>query len=330
MFSILLFAGCQQELGDKIDFSVSMDENNSYVVGEPVTFNIDGNVDNILFFSGENGHNYDYRNRTSIEDLNLVNNANLTLDLQGRYGYRGWVDGVNDIDQLFIYVLKSGKTFQGLKGNDKEADAAMIASLEAEGGLNDWERIPYQDLEAYEQKWAPALTIDLKEHLDNFVLAFHWKPKSDKNKYRWWWFKGGMEIDIQGFDKTTKTLPQLGFSFYKKNVEDPYAVSNGTGPNGSIILGSATADIQFRGGEVKDHEPEVWAFSTPMTLNKVDKDTGVVIKNLQNYLPSYTYTFDEPGTYNVVFVGNNATVSGSSQQIIQKTVTIMDKPIVEG
>lgn len=327
IFAVLLFAGCQQKLVDDLNYRVSLADGNTFVAGQPVTFQIDGDVDNLLFFSGEDGHQYKYRNRTSIDDMSLVNKASLSLELQGRYGYRAWEKGdktatVND-EQLFIYVLKTGKTFAGLTGNDKEADMALLESLEAEGGLDDWERIPYTDMKEYEQKYSPALEVDLKEHLDNFVIAFHWVPKNDDNKYRWWWFKGLMNIDIQGFEKTERTLPQFGFTFYMKNVDNPYAVSNVTGPNGSIILGSAAADIQFRGGKVENYTPEVWAFSTPMSLNKVDKDTGVVIKYIQNYLPTYSYTFDKPGTYEVTFVGSNVSINSEAHDVQTVKVTIL-------
>ena len=66
MLSAVLMAGCQQD--DAIDpaYHITMDANNTYVAGEPVKFNIHGNVDNILFYSGETGSQYVYKDRYEV------------------------------------------------------------------------------------------------------------------------------------------------------------------------------------------------------------------------------------------------------------------------
>ncbi len=57
---------------------------------------------------------------------------------------------------------------------------------------------------------------------------------------------------------------------------------------------------------------------------KVAGDKGVVIKNLQNYMDSYEYVWNDPGTYTATFVGTNSNIEGSSEQVMEFTVTIMD------
>ena len=39
-------------------YNITLDPGNTYVAGEPVKFNIKGNIDNILFYSGEEGSDY--------------------------------------------------------------------------------------------------------------------------------------------------------------------------------------------------------------------------------------------------------------------------------
>ena len=48
---------------------------------------------------------------------------------------------------------------------------------------------------------------------------------------------------------------------------------------------------------------------------------------MQNYLDSYSYTYDEPGTYQAVFVGRNANYLGSSEEVKQFQVTILSRPV---
>ena len=65
-------AGCEQaDIYSEVDFNVTLDAGNTYQVGDPVVFNISGDPDNLIFYSGEPGHEYIYRNRyqTSAETI---------------------------------------------------------------------------------------------------------------------------------------------------------------------------------------------------------------------------------------------------------------------
>ena len=57
---MLLMASCQHDVIYEADYNVTLDKENTYYVGEPVKFNITGEVDNLLFYSGETGHQYRY------------------------------------------------------------------------------------------------------------------------------------------------------------------------------------------------------------------------------------------------------------------------------
>ena len=67
-------------------------------------------------------------------------------------------------------------------------------------------------------------------------------------------------------------------------------------------------------------------FTTPRPLNKVANDKGTVVKDLQNYIHEYEYTWTEPGTYDVVFVGRNENYMSASEEIQRFTITILEKP----
>ena len=109
-------ASCQQDVIYEADYNVTLDKDNTYYVGEPVKFNFTGDVDNILFYSGETGHSYKFKDRYAVlvDDINTVS---LKIDYEGQWGYTGGLD---------VYVTN---TFEGLKGNDGEADRALIAEM---------------------------------------------------------------------------------------------------------------------------------------------------------------------------------------------------------
>ena len=64
---LIAFASCNKELSIKpLDFSVTADKA-SYNVGDTVHFKFAGNADFISVYSGEEGHDYQYRERTTID-----------------------------------------------------------------------------------------------------------------------------------------------------------------------------------------------------------------------------------------------------------------------
>ena len=119
-------------------------------------------------------------------------------------------------------------------------------------------------------------------------------------------------------------------------IENPYLVSDG---NGSRRL-DATQDIVFAGGyyidnpgteaenDGVDHYCNGWIFSVPRAFLTIEPDEGVVVKNLQNYTESFEYSFEEPGTYTVTFVGANENYLGSSSQVKEFKVNIIP-PVIE-
>jgi hypothetical protein len=127
----VLAASCTQDIVEPVDCNITLDPANTYMTGEPVRFLIDGNVDNILFYSGETGAQYRFKDRYSVP-VEQVNSAMLNLDYQARYGYK---------DGLEVYVSNS---FAGLKGDDAEADKATVKAM-VDGGMQGWTRLDYEE-----------------------------------------------------------------------------------------------------------------------------------------------------------------------------------------
>jgi hypothetical protein len=124
------------------------------------------------------------------------------------------------------------------------------------------------------------------------------------------------------------TLTDLGFKSLMMNTEvEAYKKNAG---NGSIRFDNAinAGEICYQGvgANALTYAIDGWVFTTPRPLNKVANDRGTVIKDLQNYLHSYEYTWETPGTYKVTFVGRNENYAHASQEIKEMTITILEKP----
>ncbi len=312
MSGVLLMASCQHDVVYEADYNVTLDPANTYYAGDPVKFVFTGDVDNLVFYSGETGSQYVYRDRYEVP-LEDVISADLHLDFQARYG---------DAGALEVYVSKD---FAGINGNDApDADRDAVRSM-VEAGMPGWVKLPYQ--EGASTKWT-AQDFPVTEYLENFCLAFHWCPKAFDKTQRTYWINGSITLEMAGTEPSTMTLSDLGFKSLMMNEEvDAYKKNNG---NGSIRFDNATnaGEICFQGvgANALPYAIDGWVFTTPRPLNKVANDKGTVIKNLQNYLREYEYTWTKPGTYKVTFVGRNENYASSSEEIHDFTITILEKP----
>lgn len=315
--ALLVMASCQHDIVRPAEFNVTLDESNTYFVGDPVRFNFEGEVDNVIFYSGELGHQYKYRNRFSVPVEDILS-IRLDLSIQARWG---------DPGSLEIWVTNS---FAGLKGNDGEADRATVQAM-VDGGMEGWTKIDWTDGENKvwkDQSFGEAEgDPDFGVISDNFCIAFHWCPQAYDKAQRTYWINGKLHVELDGMEPSDTELSQLGFTplMMNREIEDPYRKNAG---NGSIILNNpATGALIFQGVNPNDLEYAIdgWAFSTPMPLNKVSNDKAVVIKNVQNYLHSYEYAFSEPGTYDVTFVGSNENYLQKDGKEVNMKITVLEK-----
>ncbi len=172
--------------------------------------------------------------------------------------------------------------------------------------------------------------------MENFTVAFHWNPKNGEGvpaadvTQRTYLLKGSLTLDLDGMEPSSTDFTELGFITVMMNEElDPYHKNAG---NGSIrtyddtknpLTGGETFRLQGVAASEKPYALDGWIISAPTPLNKVSNDRGSVIKNVENYLHSFEYTWDEPGTYVVTFVGRSANYSGASEKVYSMNLNIV-------
>lgn len=325
----VFFPACtQNDILYDADYNVTLDAGNTYVAGEPVTFNFSGNVDNLLFYSGEPGSQYQYRDRYSVPVESLTS-AQLELTVTCQYG--------NVPGGLDIYY---SNTFTGLDGSDADADRAAISSMSENMEDAGWKKITVwggdnPDEPSNSTATTANVTLDIYDSRENFAIAFHWHPSEgaeNNQAQRTYRISGTLNVGTADGLSISSDLSDFVYTTFMTNdtfAENPYFVN--TNPvsgnnNGAIRFDDSAYDIVFQGAaaDIFDFNLDGWCFSIPQALNSVPNDKGIVIKNMQNYLSSYyTYTYTEPGTYNAVFVGRNSNYIGTSEKIREVTVTIL-------
>ncbi|MCI7515419.1 MAG: DUF5017 domain-containing protein, partial [Bacteroidales bacterium] len=254
-----LAAACTQNVVYEIDYTVSLDKENTYMAGEPVRFNFDGLVDNIVFYSGEIGHQYKFKDRYEVP-MESVKAADMNIEYQARYGEAG---------ALEVWVSNS---FEGLNGSDGAADRAAIKAM-VDGGMKGWTKLDYQ--EGASTKWT-SQNYDLKDYMNGFSIAFHWNPPTNTKTQRTYWINGEITLDLEGMNPSVIDFTSLDLVSVMMNeeIEDPYYKNNG---NGTINLNKpTTADIVMQGvgANALPYAIDGWLISKPIPLNKVSNDQG--------------------------------------------------------
>lgn len=339
---LLLLSACEQDVVYKVDYNVTLDPENTYYAGEPVKFNFTGDVDNLLFFSGELGHMYEFKDRREVA-LEDVAKIDLALDIQARYGYPG----------LTIYISDSFDGLNGPNGGagngsvDDNAAADMkilqeMAEAEAAGTMDQlgWTKLEYKD--GASQQWTHHIYSDIEKFKENFCIAFHFKPeKRGTNAQRSYWVNGALKMQFgsvgqDGEIENLTGVADMNFAqmewtsvIMHKEQPDPYYKNGG---DACVDFNKSDAPLIFQGASDAKWPTQIdlWCISTPSKLNKVSNDVGTVVKNMQNYMDSFEYTWNEPGTYKVSFLGINANYAGTSKELHEFTVNIFNRtPVID-
>ncbi len=313
---LVLAAGCKQDVVFDVDYNILLDGSNTYYAGEPVKFNIEGDVDNIIFYSGENGKEYVNKDRYSIP-MEEVEDVKLNLSITSQYG--------NLNEGFSVYI---SKTFTGLDGTDGEADRTLIRNM-VEGGMEGWKKIPYEDPKNGAEH-TEEFSFSLNDYRELYSLAFHWNPQfSTSQAQRTYRVNGELVLTLKDGSTSSMALKAMDFTpvMMNEQIENPYQKNSG---NGSIRFDTAF-DISFQGvgANVLDYRLDGWCISTPAPANRLENDKGQVIKGIQNFMDSYEYTYSKPGTYKATFVGINSNYAAASKEIHEYTITIIEKPAGE-
>ena len=155
------FAACNNELAEEATLSVDVARNeniskinDTFVVkkGQPVQFLFAGDPDNISFFSGEAGHEFQYRNRDQVPPEDIAS-SKLTFSVWAQYG--------NGECTKNVLKMMISDDFPGLKKNDFNADSMLVET-------HKWkDLVPQAELPQApgNAKKAKSFEIDLKSYL---------------------------------------------------------------------------------------------------------------------------------------------------------------------
>lgn len=277
------------------NFDISL-EKKSYKVGEEVTFDLKGDPDMIVFYSGEVEHDYAYREgrKLTLERAMVSFTTSIPVTLR------------RQDDQFYV-----------------------MASTDFNGN--------YEDFQGIQQ----ATWTDITDRFDLATsITFHPSGEADLSDL----FVEGKPLYI-GFKYMTH-LQEFGragmwhvqsFSFVGQTALGPLILGDMETSGWRLIeqhpeevpsqSKMTKTRITLWGNQDIDKETQVWAVSKPFDTGEIDLglDVPVAIKGMESApLASYTYIYDQPGTYTATFIATNATVNESQKVVRQIEFTVTE------
>lgn len=257
--------------------------------GEPVCFRLGGTADNIVFYSGEPGHEYSLRNR-------LYADNDLMVD------FVSYTDQTTTVHPNFQILVSAD--FNGVYDADNVAAATWT-------DVTDRFTLP-----AVTKQNTPSGSVNLKEFTgsDNDALvyiAFRYHDL-DGEAVRNRWVVRSINIEKVSPEGVGTTLADIKSAGWQ-NV----AVS-GTGAwtlPGSQLLVS---------GNTSTNDKDLWAISGGFAIRKSEPSTGITLKNIATNLTEYKYTYDEPGVYEAVFTSSSVWYNSENTSLTTLTVTVTE------
>lgn len=281
-------AACMEDEAPSVKLNVALDKQ-VYQVGEPVTFKLNGNPDNIVFYSGEVGHNYAYKERYHADGDLLVK-------------FNSWVR-YGDIYHNLKFLVSSD--FSGIYDKENVEAATWI-------DLSDKFRFSVGDDQT------PSGEVNLKEYVGaaedaRLFVAFRYEDEEKARQNNWIIRSIALDcVSAEGVRSSLATMPTMGWKVV--DFENPAVTWNV----------SSTSQILIDGGTNQPKNVD-WVISQAFDVRKTTPDTGVALKNISTTMDEYQYVYTKPGTYEVVFETTSDWYNGSDHGLTRVTVEVQGK-----
>ncbi|SCH80313.1 DUF5017 domain-containing protein [uncultured Bacteroides sp.] len=303
ILNLVIVASCNpDQVGDLYFDATIRNAAQEIYVGDEVIFDFSGNPDYLVFYSGEEGKKYAYKDRLKVD----VESVSLSYTIGQQYTD----DAYQNRETMEIYISTDfggdysvkgieNATWQKLSGIDEGALKVPVCSETREEKVSD-----EGDLSAFKDQ--------------NFYLAFRYQTPAVPNLE-----KSQPKINIEpislmkkaGETTTVMNNPQKEFGFSYVFVEGKS--QNNFSTNDSRLL--------FQPQNTTGVAVDVWAISQSIDVTAVSPDQGEPITALNMRASSYTYRYNTPGEYTVTFVARNANLWNSESVVKELKVIVKEK-----
>ncbi len=301
---ILLIANaCKRNEVQTPDFDVSVSKS-SFKVNESVLFDFVGNPDNLIFFSGEKGNNYEYRSRAKELGTPVLkfssSRANGT--------------------QTGSLALMVSSDFSGVGASETETVANLAKAtwiditnraLLSSGPLTSSGNIDLTDIARDDKPvyiafryTASAGTIQPKWSISELSVN---NTLADASVYT---IVNLTATAITNYE--TATIFSPGWVSYKVKNNYNWVISSGK----SLVITGATTAVTSTAAA------EAWTFTGPVDLWRVSPDVGIFVKDMTTQASSYNFKYSNSGAYSAAFVASKNNVYGKAESVRRINITV--------
>lgn len=281
----ILCVSCMKEDIASADMEVRTDAA-SYKVGDTVVFRFEGAPDNIVFYSGENGHNYELKDRLYAD---------------------------NDLQVDFKTLVQWGVIYDNLKLLVSNDFTGIYTKEEI--GKATWTDISEKATFSTGQDNTPSGIVSLKSYLSpvdtaSLYLAFRYTDTQKAQQNRWVVRSfNAVKVSPEGVQTNVATISNAGWN----------AVSF---LNDSKVWTISATQLLMHGGVASDTDNDDWVITKGFKVRESIADKGVALKNISSNLREYKYVYKTPGVYKAVFETSSVWYSGRKEGYAEVTINI--------
>ncbi|WP_286857982.1 MULTISPECIES: DUF5017 domain-containing protein [Sphingobacterium] len=281
----ILCVSCMKEDIASADMEVRTDAA-SYKVGDTVVFRFEGAPDNIVFYSGENGHNYELKDRLYAD---------------------------NDLQVDFKTLVQWGVIYDNLKLLVSNDFTGIYTKEEIDKAT--WTDISEKATFSTGQDNTPSGIVSLKSYLSpvdtaSLYLAFRYTDTQKAQQNRWVVRSfNAVKVSPEGVQTNVATISNAGWN----------AVSF---LNDSKVWTISATQLLMHGGVASDTDNDDWVITKGFKVRESIADKGIALKNISSNLREYKYVYKTPGVYKAVFETSSVWYSGRKEGYAEVTINI--------
>lgn len=297
----------------------------TYFTQEPVVFNIESNANFLSFYSGERGNDYAYAQQERIYEGEAFVSFNTAFQAGSQWKTQLEADPEKKILRMFystdfsgVYTIEEVEKATWVELTDEftfptsRSDNAKVLSQTTESGVRAVaELIPAEAL-------AKPIYLAFRYKIDPYDEALA-NARSRASVMNFQLYTYCAEVNATAVLASQSTA---GWQLVKKGYETD---------SGNYAPEVASNLIWFDCDGGLPVERICWAISSPLKVNNevnIGCDYGVGIKSFASEpITSYTYTYAEPGVYDVYVTAANVDHEGSR---MEKTASVRIEVIDQG
>ena len=287
--------------GGSPEFEVQVDKE-VVNVGEEVVFRFAGKAGILSFFSGEIGHDYDFRDGRIVE----------AGDVSMSFRMAQVIASGTQTSQFSVHLSTD---FEGIYD---------FSNVQSATWQNITDRFTLPSGSAYTESGTVDITDLVPQEIKPIYIGLRYItwPQAVHGTARDWFMQNFLlssETSIGNL--TLADMNNAGFQLIDEQARGL--------AGGSLIEASR---LRFRGHEFDpDNDPrsENWIITKPIYAGTIDMgpDRPIAIKGSYHDWPSeYRYVYEEPGEYAVYFVAANANVNESREVVKRVDITVVESP----